>query len=183
MSAFAYVDVAGVRRYVPVEWCELCGMSMPADHERHLSTSTNAPGRCMAGGAHHANDLEGVDGMPNPIEAPHADTRQGRQMTAAIAIAKACEHGLPDIHHWIIDRDQVVKGMVHSDRWLANLTAWAEYLAPDKDHVPQPRVNRSRTGAMATVEVTGVCHGVAFRVYHTATTGELAEFRARRQAS
>lgn len=170
------VVVSRDRKIARVVWAETLG---PVPRR----ITQNTPGHITAEGARIANDLEGVDGMTNPIDPPHAATRKGRQMTAAIAIAKACEHGLPDIHHWIIDRDQKVKGMVHSTRWLADLTGWAEYLAPDKDLVPQPRVNRSRTGGMATVEVTGTCHGVTFRIFHTATKGEVAEFRARRQAS
>jgi hypothetical protein len=68
----AYVDADGMRRLVPVEWCELCGMCMPADHEtfRHADNPhlypvrTNGPAGISDEAAHQpAND-------PRPKESP-----------------------------------------------------------------------------------------------------------------
>ncbi len=131
-----------------------------------------------------ANDCKESSAMNKPIEAPHAETRQGKQMVAAIAIAKACEHGLPEIHHWAIDRDQQVRGMVRiTDRWLADLTAWAEFLAPAKDRIPQPKIERAKDMSGSNVAVTGTCHGVRFTIYHLASKNDIARLRAKRQAS
>jgi hypothetical protein len=122
--------------------------------------------------------------MSKVIDPPHADTWQGKQMRAALAIAKACEHGLPDIHHWIIDGDRGVRGMVRAtDHWLADLTAWAEFIAPARDKIPQPHVRQDRSSAVPSVEVAGTCHGVHITIYHPATKSELAQLRAGRRAS
>lgn len=56
MSAIVPVEIGMVRHFVPVEWCETCGMSMPADHEnfRHADNphlypvQAGAPSQCPA---------------------------------------------------------------------------------------------------------------------------------------
>src|ERR671914_247041 len=47
-------------------------------------------------------------------EETYADTRQGRQAKAALAIAKMSEHQLPEIAHWMIRHDLSVSGSIRS---------------------------------------------------------------------
>ena len=70
----------------------------------------------------------------NITDVPHADTRQGRQAKVALAIAKVCEHQLPEIAHWLIGHDMTVTGklsaIVHRAP-LAALEEWADFFARD----------------------------------------------------
>ena len=122
--------------------------------------------------------------MTKNIDPPHADTVQGRQMVAAIAVAKALEHNLPEVTHWIITTDQAVRGMLKPQiAWLARLHEWAHFLAPVNGEPPRPCIKRRVGSHGANVEVTSTYRGVPFCIYHMASTAELKELAASRSAS
>lgn len=153
-------------------------------------SSTNAPGQCFAGpaeGAHiNITDPEGIETVSHPNGIVHADTRQGRQATAALAIAKMCEHQLPEIGHWVIGHDLTIRGTlrVNTVDPLAALTEWAVFIARGEHGVPHPVVTSPMDGVTySRVSVHGVSHGVPVEICFDASPDQVAELDAESEAS
>jgi hypothetical protein len=112
--------------------------------------------------------------MNQPTQQTYADTRQGQQMKAALAIAKMSQHELPDIGHWLIsDKDARVRGMIaysHHDR-LAALTEWATFVGAARPQLTWPK----DVNGLTRVSAQGTYRSVPVEIWFDAGPMEIAE--------
>ena len=114
-------------------------------------------------------------------EETYADTRQGRQAKAALAIAKMSEHQLPEIAHWMIRHDLSVSGSIRSyiDPFGA-LREWAAFLAPRQGEPLQPQFTPPpEDSGTWRVSVHGTYRDVPVEIYFLALDSDAAEIRVR----
>jgi hypothetical protein len=147
----------------------------------HPAPTTPPAGETAEGALSTATDHEESRAMNHTIDLPHAETRQGRQLAAALVIAKMCEHQLPDISHWMIRHDLTISGMITSalDDPFAALCEWAVFIARDDDAPPRPKLTTPKHGIRPSrVSVAAAYRGVPVEIWYDATERQLAAIPA-----
>jgi hypothetical protein len=115
--------------------------------------------------------------MNQPTQPTYADTRQGRQMKAALAIAKLSEHQLPEIYAWRIEPDGSIDGMLRYSGDVDDaLAAWSLFLGHG-DAIPAPVVVAYSTGA-GCVEIRSTYRHVAIRIWYGIGREDVARLTA-----